>query len=221
MRIIDITGPIFEGMWDYGGESKPFRFGKVKMGYAGVEYELDSLENMLATTGTYFEIPGHEIGYTVEDVPLEKLFMIGSYVLQMPYKGLNIIDSRPCIDIDDMKKAEKGPIPKGSGIIMATGYGINWERKDYLANCPFISKKAMDYLISKEPSFVVWDTPAAENEVNPEYVFNDFFKADILSLTACINLEKIKKYEVKLVVLPIRLTKMQLACPARAIVIEE
>lgn len=221
MRIIDITGPIFEGMWDYGGESRPFRFGKVKMEYAGVEYELDSLENMLATTGTYFEIPGHQQGYTLEDVPLDKLFMVDSYVLHMPYKDLKIVDGRPCIDIDDMKNAQEDPIPEDSGIIMATGYGINWKSKDYLANCPFISKKAMDYLISRKPSFVVWDTPAAENEMNPEYVFDDFFKADILSVTACINLEKIKKYKVRLVVLPIRLTKMQLACPARAIVIEE
>ena len=36
----------------------------------------------------------------------------------------------------------------------------------------------------------------------------------------CINLEKIKKYKVKLIVLPIKILDI-CACPVRAIIIEE
>jgi kynurenine formamidase len=221
MKVIDITGPIYEGMWDYGGEIKPFKLGKVKMEYAGVEYELDSLENMIAFTGTYFETPGDVHGYTVNDVPLEKLIGIDSYVLQMPYEDLKIVDNRPCVFVDDMKKAEKGKIPPGSGIIMSTGYGKNWEKKDYLERCPYLNKAAMDYLIDKEPFIVVFDTPSAENDVHPENAFERYFNADILTVTACINLEKIAKYNVKLTVLPLKILKVALGCPARAIVIED
>ncbi len=221
MRIIDISGPIDEGMWNYGGEIKPFKFGKVKMSYAGVEYELDALENMIAMTGTYFETPGDYHNYSISDIPIEKLFMIDSYVLQMPYEKLKVVDGRPCINIDDFKNAEKGFIPQKSGIILATGYGKNWFSKDYVAKCPFLSKEAMDYLIDKKPYIVVFDTPAAENDVNPENIFDRYVKENILSVTACVNLEKIQKFNVKLVVMPLNIMRVKLASPARAIVIEE
>ena len=162
MKIIDISGPIYEGIWDYGCDIKPFKFGKVKMIYAGIEYELDSLENMIAMTGTYFETPGAYHNYTVSDVPIEKLFMINSYTLQMPYEHLETVDGRPCINISDFKKAEKEDIPPNSGIILSTGYGKNWFHKDYVEKSPFLSKSAMDYLIDKNPYIVVFDTPAGD-----------------------------------------------------------
>jgi|GEM_PF-3983268 len=221
MTMIDITGPIDEGIWDYGYDIKPFKFGKVKMSYAGIEYGLDSLENMIAMTGTYFETPGDYHDYTVSDVPIEKLFMIDSYALQMPYEKLKVIDARPCIGIEDFIVAEKGPIPENSGIILSTGYGKNWFAKDYVAKCPYLNKAAMDYLIDKKPYIVVFDTPAAENDVHPENIFERYFKANILSLTAAVNLEKISKYNVKLIVMPLNLMRVSLASPARAIVIEE
>ena len=65
----------------------------------------------------------------------------------------------------------------------------------------------MDYIIDKRPRIVAFDTPAAENDVNPESAFVRYFNENILTLTACINLEKIKKFNVKLTVLPIRLGK--------------
>lgn len=221
MGMIDITGPICEGMWDYGGEIKPFRLGKVKMSYGGVEYEIDSLDNMTAFTGTYFEVPGDVQGYEISDVPLEKLFMIDSSVLQMPYRGLQVVDGRPCILRKDMEKAERGPIPPGSGIILSTGYGENWMSKDYLQKCPYLSKEAMDYLIDKKPFIVVFDTPAAESDVNPENIFEHYFNENILSVTACVNLEKIRKFNVKLTVMPMHVLKVALGCPARAVVIED
>ena len=221
MKIIDISGPIYEGIWNYKGECKPFKFGKVKMSYGDVEYELDSLENMLAMTGTFFESSGEYHNYTINDIPIEKLFMIDCCVLKMPYEKLKIVDNRPCMFLEDLKKAEKSLIPIGSGIILATGYGKNWERKDYVEKCPFLAKDAMDYIIGKKPFIVVYDTPAAENDVHPENIFEGYFKANILSATACINLEKIEKYNVKLVVMPLKLLKVTLASPCRAIVIEE
>jgi kynurenine formamidase len=176
---------------------------------------------MIAFTGTYFETPGDIKGYTVNDIPIEKLFMMNSYVLQMPYEKLRIVDNRPCIFRDDMKKAEKGEIPEGSGIIMSTGYGKNWEREDYLQKCPFLKKEAMDYLIDKKPYIVAFDTPAAESDVHPENAFERYFHENILTVTACVNLEKIHKYNVKLTVMPMKILKVALGCPARAFVVEE
>jgi kynurenine formamidase len=139
----------------------------------------------------------------------------------MPYEGLKTVDNRPCVFIDDMKKAQHGDIPPGSGIILSTGYGKNWEKRDYLKKCPFLNKEAMDYLIDKKPYIVVFDTPAAENDVHPEHAFDRYFEENILTVTACINLEKINRWNVKLVVMPLRLRRVAMGSPARAIVIEE
>ena len=144
-----------------------------------------------------------------------------SRIIEISDEKLKKIDGRPCMDIDDLKNAEKAPIPPGSGIILATGYGKNWFSDDYVARCPFLSKPAMDYLIDKKPFIVVFDTPAGENDVHPENIFERYFKANILSVTACINLEKISKYNVKLIVMPLNLKRVSLASPARAVVIED
>ena len=120
-----------------------------------------------------------------------------------------------------IKKAEKGEIPPGSCLIVSTGYGKNWESPDYLKKCPFPNKEAMYYLIDKKPFIIVFDTPAAENDVNPENAFDRYFEENILTVTACVNLEKITKWNVKLIVMPLKLRKVALGSPARAIVIEE
>lgn len=221
MRIIDISGPIYEDMWNYGGESKPFRLGSINMKFGRLVYPIVTLENMQTQTGTFFETGGSILGYTIDDIPIEKLFMINTYVLQIPYDMLEIVDDRPCIFKEDLKKAEKEEIPKKSGIIISTGYGKNWEKKDYLQKCPFLKKESVDYLIEKKPFIVVLDTPFADNDVHPEDAFTNYFKANIFNISACINLEKIKKYNVKLIVMPLRILKVAAACPARAFVIEE
>jgi len=222
MKIIDITGPIFEGLQHYNGDVKSFELKKIKMKYTNdKEYDVYSMEGMLNITGTYFETAGDILGYQISDIPIEKLFMIDTYVLNMPLEGLKIVDERPCVFLEDIKKAEKGNIPEKSGIILSTGYGKNWEKKDYLAKSWFLKKESMDYLLDKKPFLIAFDTPYAENDVNFEDVFNRFFKNDVYSLVACINVEKIKKYNVKLVIMPIRLLKVGLGCPARAIVLEE
>ena len=176
---------------------------------------------MTAVTGTYFETPGDMKGYTIDDVPVEKLFMIDSYVLSMRYEDFALVDGRPCVTVDDMKKACKKQIPPGSGIILGSGYGRNWEKADYLAKCPFLNKAAMDYLIDMKPYIVVFDTPAAENDVHPENAFDRYFEENILTVTACINLEKIGTWNAKLTVLPLRLKKVAMGSPARAVVVCE
>jgi len=176
---------------------------------------------MTAVTGTYFETPGDLKGYTINDVPIEKLFMIDCVAYKMPYEHLKTVDNRPCVTVDDMKKAEEGEVPEGSGVILSTGYGKNWEREDYLKKCPFLNKAAMDYLIDRKPFIVVFDTPAAENDVHPENAFDRYFEENILTVTAVVNLEKITQWRVKLVVMPMKLLKVKMGSPARAIVIEQ
>ena len=44
MRIIDITGPIYEGMWDYGFEKGQFKLRKLNYKYLDEEYFHEGLD---------------------------------------------------------------------------------------------------------------------------------------------------------------------------------
>jgi kynurenine formamidase len=78
MRVIDITGQIYEGMWNY---EEPFpKFEMEPLGeveWAKTEVFCEIFKGMHSQTGTYLETPAHFYGnencYLVSDIPIEKL----------------------------------------------------------------------------------------------------------------------------------------------------
>ncbi len=225
MRIIDISGTIYNGMWSYADYYPDFNLKSVEFEFGGEKYSVDVFEGMHAQTGTYIESPeifseGGKGGGLNDIVPIEKLFMIDAYVLQIPYDKLGIKDGKRYISLDDIKGAEKGPIPEGSAILVGTGYGKNWDKDDYVDRAWFFKKDALYYLIDKKPFLLGGDSPVWENAVNPEGAFKRFYGAGILLFSPCVNLEKINKYHVKLTALPLKVLKAGV-CPVRAVVVED
>jgi kynurenine formamidase len=225
MKVTDISGPIYTGMWSYADYYPDFKLSAVEFEFGGEKYSVDVFEGMHAQTGTYVESPqvfsesGKGGGFN-ESVPLEKLFNIDAYVFNIEHDSLETKDGRPVITLGDIKKAEKGAIPGGSAILVGTGYGRNWEKKDYVSKAWFFNKDALYYLIDKKPFLVGGDSPVWENEVHPEGAFERFYKLGILLLAPCINLEKISSFRVKMTVLPLNILKAGV-CPVRAVVVEE
>lgn len=227
MRVIDISGPIYSGMWNYneplGSLLGEFKLSSVKFEFSGEEYSVDVFNGMKAQTGTYIESPGQYLEdnkYTVSDIPVQKLFMIDAYVLKIPYEKLGKKDSKRFITLEDIKSAEKENIPEGCAILVGTGYGKYWNRKDFFEKSWFFKAKAMEYIISKKPFLLGADSAEWENPKNPEGIFKKFFPANILILASCINLEKVNKFKVKLSVLPFNVLNSYIS-PVRAVVVEE
>jgi len=225
MRVIDISGPIYTGMWSYADYYPDFKLSSVEFEFGGAKYSVDVFEGMHAQTGTYIESPqvfseSGKAGGLNEAVPLERLFMIDAYVLYIPHNTLGTKDGKSFISLEDIKKAEKGDIAEGSVILVGTGYGQQWEREDYVKKAWFFKKDALYYLIDKKPFLIGGDSPVWENEVHPEGAFERFYKSGILLLAPCVNLEKIAKYRVKLTALPLRILTAGV-CPVRAVVVEE
>ncbi len=227
MRIIDISGPIYSGMWNYseplGSLLGEFKLSSVKFEFSGEEYSVSVFNGMKAQTGTYIESPGQYLKdnkYTVGDVPIQKLFMIDAYVLKIPYEKLGKKDGKRFITLEDIKSAEKENIPEGSAILVGTGYGKYWNRKDFFEKSWFFKAKAMEYIISKKPFLLGADSAEWENPKNPEGIFKKFFPANILILASCINLEKVNKFKVKLSVLPFNVLGSYIS-PVRAVVVEK
>lgn len=236
MKIIDITGPIREGMWDFGFTGGQFKLRQLNFGYIGEEFFDDGLEvgkeflhegfdGLVGSTGTFIETGATAYGYNkivpTHKIPLQKLVNIDAYVLQMPLKGLDEEDRRKYISLKDIKKAEIKEIPDGAGILVSTGYYKEWfNRKNYLAKSPFFKKEAFDYLLDKKPILVGSDFANWENSLKREGFIPRLYKSEAVILVGCANLDKVNKFKVKLTALPINVENVCM-CPARAVVIEE
>ncbi len=226
MKVIDITGPMYNGMW-YFGEPWPrfnFKTRYHRLEAVGITAMIEDFEGMGGHTGLHIETSatgiGYDRSYPLSDVPVEKLVMVDAYVLQIPHDKLPIKDGKPFISLEDIKKAEKEQIPEGAVVLIGTGYGKNWDKEDYLSKSWFIKRDAMFYIIDKKPLLLGVDATDFENWVNPERFFERFFNSDILLMAPCINLEKVSKFKVKFIALPLKI-KGAAICPTRAVIIED
>lgn len=225
MKIIDITGPIKEGMWDFGFTGGQFKLKKLNYDFMGEEYNHEGFEGLVGSTGTFIETGATALGYdkviSTDKILLEKLVNIDAYVLQIPLENMKEKDGRKYVSLDDIKKAEKEKIPNGISILISTGYDKYWFDKDkYLPKSPFFKKDAFDYILDKNPLLVSSDFANWENVIDLEGFLPRLYKSGVVILPGTVNLTQIKKFKVKLIVLPIKVIGVCM-CPARAVVIEE
>ena len=224
MKIIDITGPVREGMWDFGFPGGQFKLKKLNYEFLGEEYYHEGFEGMVGSTGTFVETGATYLGYektiSTDKIPLHVLVNVDACVLQVPFEGLKEKDGRKYVSVDDVKKAEKEPLPEGFAIVVSTGYGNKWFEKSYLEKSPFFQKDAMYYLLDKKPILLSSDFPAWENTLHPEGFLKRLYDSGVYVLVSCVNVEKVTRYKVKLIALPLRVENVCM-CPARAVIIEE
>jgi len=228
VKILDISGPIYTGMWNYPEPLGPmlgvFELKKIDFEFSGEKYSLDAFEGMKAQTGSYIESPGQYLesnDYKVGDIDISDLFMMDAYVIKVPYEGMKRKDGKGFVSLEDIKKAQgSNKIKEGAAILIGTGYGSkNWDKKDFFEGSWFFKKEAMEYLISLKPFLLGTDSGEWENPKNPEGIFKMFYPANILILASCINIEKAENFKVKLTVLPFNV-KGSYISPVRAIITE-
>jgi kynurenine formamidase len=225
-KIIDITGIIEEGMWNY-----PDPFPNVKISplppvpwVKGPVY-CEVFEGIHSQTGTYLETPAHFYGndksYLLIDVPVEKLVDIPCVVLDLGMWEMDSKAGRRGITVADLESCSNvAEIAEGDTILLSTGWGRYWKHPAYLELGPFITKPAMDWLIAKKPYILGGDTARWENLEKLEGIFPDFYGADILMLGPLVELEKVKASRCRLTVLPLKVPRTSCA-PCRAIISED
>ena len=224
MHVIDISGPIYNGMWNFseplGSLLKSFNLGEIRFEYGGEQYSVAVFENMKAQTGTYLESPGRYVEgnpFKVADIPLSKLFMMDAHLLFISYEELGEQDGKRFVSMQDLQKAERERIPEGSALLVGTGYGRYWDRQDFVHRSWFFKREAMEYLVDKKPFLIGTDSAEWENAEHSEGIFSIFFPEEILILAPCVNLEKINRFSVKLTVLPLKVLDAFI-CPVRGVV---
>ncbi len=226
-RIIDITGVIDKGMWNYDPPFPEINIVPLPpipwLGGATVGCEI--FEGLHSQSGTYLETPAHYFGndnsFLLIDVPVEKIVDVPCVVLNLGFWDMDPEKGRRGITVADLEACFNARvIQEGDAILIGTGWGRYWFHPDNLKYAPFIKKEAMDWLLAKKPWIIGSDTARWENLENPEGLFKDFYAGDRLMAGPFVNLEACTAARCKLTILPLKLPKTS-TVPARAIIIEE
>ena len=225
MKLIDASGPIYEGMWSYGPPFPHFKLVELEnpdwVEFTAHSQAFDGF-NML--TGTYIDGPAHALGLkkapALHTIPLEKMFNVDAYVLKFELEKLGKEGKRPYITLEDINMAEKETIPKGANIIFATGWGNHWDKPDFLAHDWFLKKDAAEYIVSKKPFILAMDTPSLDNVDNEQGLWPLIYGNGIYIVAPLVNLDKIIKFRVKLFISPLKILNTT-GLPCRVVIIEE
>lgn len=225
-KVIDITGIMQEGMWNYEPPFPEFKIKPLpKVPWVKGDVYCEIFEGIHSQTGTYLETPAHFFGndksYLLIDVPVEKLVNIDCVVLNVELKSQPNAAGRVPVTVEDLEACPNSSyIKEGDALFVGCDWGRYWMDKRYLANSPYFTYDAMMWIIGKKPAIFGSDIPRWENLEKYEGFFPKFYEADILMLAPCVNLEKVTKPRVKLTVLPLKIPRTS-ATPCRAIIIEE
>lgn len=217
MKVINITGDIYNGMWNY---EAPFPKLDIKplpeVPWVKSRVYCEIFEGMHSQTGTYLETPAHFLGdesYNLCDVPLDRLVDIECVILKPELKGR-------AITAENISKANGfSEIRENDAVLICCDWGRHWRDKNFLCDSPYFTREAMELLISIKPFLLGSDFPRWENIEKPEGFFQDFYNGGILMLAPCVNLEKCKKTRVLLTALPLNIEGTSCA-PCRAFIKE-
>jgi arylformamidase len=213
-HFLDITGPIYEGMWTYGPPYAPFRMEQVPP-VDWVAYPTFSQNiAMNVQTGTYLETGAHMFQEmrTIDQLDPDDLFL-DAHILRLRPKG-----PREIIGVEELLPLTED-IPEGSAVLVCADWGRNWEDPRFLADSPYFSAAAMDYILALRPALVGADLPRWDSLDDPQGFFERFFRQDVLLLAPLVNLERFEGTTGRLIVFPLPI-RGACASPARAVLVE-
>ena len=190
-KLIDITLPIYNGMWSYRSEwsNSIATIFATANGDASTVYNF----NIHSHTGTYIETSQHKLNnqLLLQDFQLDAFFGTccvvvipqltdNTVTLASFLNGLNIIE------LSDLK---------GSKLIISTGYGNNHSNPGYLKNAPCFEPSLTQTLIDLNLSLLGVDTPIIENQKQSYQPVIKLFEANenlLLLAPLLIDLEKVE-----------------------------
>lgn len=220
--MIDITGMIYNGMWNY---EEPFPRVHIRplpqVDWVETRVYCDIFDGLHSQTGTYLETPAHLLGdksYPLEDVSLLRIADVPAVVLRLPSFPLD--GARRPVTREMLEKADGVELLReGDAMLVCADWGRFWYEEEYLNSSPYFTMEAMDWILAQKPSILGSDFPRWENLDKPEGFFPKFYEADILMLAPCVHLEQARRERYRLFALPLAIAGTCCA-PCRAMLLE-
>ncbi len=216
-RIVDLSHKLYPGKEEYKLETKTFDLDHLYPQYKrspNTWYIMQELV-MSSHVGTHIEAPYHHLknGQDVSEISLEVL--VGeAVVLDFSEK-----DPDEAIDVKDLKKYEK-KIKVGDIVLIRTGRS-RFYRTEKAHERPYLTNQAIRWLIDKGMNCIGTDATGLEIKGIPDQPNHQTLFENGIPLIECLaNLDKLKKDRVLLVVLPLKIDKLD-SSPVRAIAIED
>lgn len=221
MSVVDLTGEIYTGMWNY---EPPFPDVTVRplpsVPWVETRVYCDIFDGLHSQTGTYLETPAHLLGdasYPLGAVGIEQLVHRPVSVLQLDGFSIDAPNRAPITRA--ALAACNVSIQPGDAVLISCNWGQHWKDARYLSASPYFTADAINWVLEKKPFLLGSDVPRWENLDRPEGFFPTFYAADILLLAPCINLEKLPVHGF-LTALPLRVDTTCCA-PCRAVFTDE
>lgn len=224
-KVIDITGTIYEGMWNLEAPFPDFKMEPFPpVPWAQGDVYLESFQ-MQSQTGTYLETPGHFLGYEntflIHEVDVKELTNRRCVVLNVGEINPDNCDERKPVTLESiLNTSNANQIEEGDAVLICTHWGKMWEHKDFVKNSPYLALDALQWLIDKKPFLIGGDFPRWELVDKPQGIFEIFKNTGILLMGPSVNLEQVTRPVVKITVLPLRIVGTCCA-PCRAVIVEE
>lgn len=220
MKLVEISGLIELGMWNYGDElGQPIFSGPKIVELANVKKDGFSAHRIEFSilTGTYLETGAHlfEKVRTIEKVPLEELFLPASVI---------VLQKKPRSHITKEELIGSGvQVKKGDCLVVFTGWYKRWNKKNFVLDCPYFDKECMDWIISKKIKVLASDTPCYDDirdPVNSKKLpqLRKLYQSGAMALAPIVNGDKVSQGRARIVILPLKVKSFS-ASPARAILI--
>ena len=153
--LIDVSHAIEHGMITYKGLPAPVICDYMsreasRSKYAeGTEFQIGRID-MVANTGTYVDSPFHRYadGKDLSELDLNSLANLDGVVIRVPRRSGEAIT----------RKAFGGKSLGGKAVLVHTGWDAHWRTEQYFKGHPFLTKDAVEYLVSSRVRLVGIDS---------------------------------------------------------------
>lgn len=232
VRVVDLTGPIATGMWDY----RALDLGDVALPGVAVEpladvathgFAIDALR-LTSLSGAYVETAAH----TVAGAPLLGDLAAARFVLPARVMRLPPAAPRTLYRTADLVAADPGVEP-GEALLIDTGWGSRWGLPGYVTEAPALAVETVDWLAAQPFAILAVDTPVLDclwwNAVDPPHaseqgrsLLGELYRRrsrDLTLVAPLVHLGEVGAAAGTLVALPLNIPTAT-AAPCRVIFLE-
>lgn len=219
---IDLSGPLFNGMWSYNVLAGPnphlpeFKVEKTTtvggVGWESFGYVMSSL------SGTYLETAAHLIqgGPVLDGFGLERCIR-PAVVCHLPRKQARQLVRRAELE------AHCPPLQPGDALLIECGWAAQWRSTNFVTDGPSFHPDTLPWLLQQPFSLLGVDVPCLQAPYplpdGARYQGNmlaPIFQKGVLLLAPLVNLDTVRSQRGELIALPLKVEGVS-GVPCRAI----